>query len=68
MADFHQFSYIPAIKKLKLHLPCVHILGTCHCDNTRRDAFNHCEYYQDVFFYIEYSERVVTSFVRQVKY
>ena len=34
IAEFHNSLYIPEIKKLSFHLPCVRILGTHHCGNT----------------------------------
>ena len=39
IVDFHQDLYIPAIQKLAFHLPHVHIIGTHHCGNMRREAF-----------------------------
>ena len=48
IVDFHRDFYIPAIQKLAFRLPHVHILGTNHCGNTRREAFKRCSYFQDV--------------------
>ena len=39
IADFHTSFYIPEIQNLAFHLPRVHILGTNHCGNTRRESF-----------------------------
>ena len=39
IADFHTNLYIPEIQTLTNHLPHVHIIGTNHYCNTRREAF-----------------------------
>ena len=40
IAGFHTSFYIPAIQNLAFRLPRVHIIGTNHCGNTRRESFN----------------------------
>ena len=46
--DFHQCLYIPAMQKISFHLSHVRIIGTHHCVNTLREAFNCHAAYQYV--------------------
>ena len=59
ISDFHTSFYIPAIHKSAFHLPHVHIVGTNHCGEMRRTAFNRCELFQDVLCRHDYDERVL---------
>ena len=65
--DFHTSFYIPAIQKLAFHLPHVRILGTNHCGEMQRTAFNRRELFQDVICRRDYAERVVSSFANQIQ-
>ena len=67
ISDFHTSFYIPAILKLALHIPHVHILGTNHCGELRRTAFKRRELFQDVICRRDYAERVVASFANQIQ-
>ena len=68
ISNFHTSLYIPAIQKLAFHLPHVRILGTNHCGELRRTAFKRRELFQDVLCCRDYAEKVVASFVNQIKY
>ena len=39
IVDFLKRFYIPAIHKLSLHLPHIHIIVTHRCSNTRQEVF-----------------------------
>ena len=67
IVDFRKIFYMPAIHKLSLHLPYVHILVTGRCGKTRRESFKRGSAYQDVLCHQYYSERVVASFVHQIQ-
>ena len=66
IADFHTSFYIPAIKKLALHLPYVRILGTNHCGNTFHEEFKRRRKNQDMLYRRGYSERAVAIFSHQI--
>ena len=67
VSSFHTSFYKPAIQKLAFHIPHVRILGTYHCGELRRKAFKRRELFQDVLFCRDYAERLVASFVNQIK-
>ena len=59
--------FIPAIQKLAFHITCIQILGTNHCDESRRTSFKRRESFQDVLCFRGYAERVVASFPNQIQ-
>ena len=59
--------YIPAIKKLAFQISHVQILGTNQCGESRLTALKCRESFQDVICYHDYTERVITSFSRQIQ-
>ena len=63
ISNFCTSFYIPAIQKLAFHLPHVRILGTNHSGEMRCTAFKGRELFQDVLCRLDYSERVVASFL-----
>ena len=67
ISGFNTSFYIPAIQKLDFHLPHVRILGTNHCGEMRRTAFNRRELFQDVLCCRDYAERVVASFSHKIQ-
>ena len=67
IADFHTNLYIPEIQTLTNHLRRVHIIGTNHYCNTRREAFKFRIAKKDVLCCRDYSERVVASFAHQIQ-
>ena len=52
---------------MAFHIPHVKILGTNHCVNSRRTAFNRRKSFQDVLCCRDYAERVVASFAKQIQ-
>ena len=48
-------------------LPHVRILGTNHCGEMQHTAFKRRKLFQDVICRLDYSERVVASFSRQIQ-
>ena len=60
IADFHSSFYIPTIKKLAFHLPCVRILGSNHHGNTQREALK-CRANQYLLCCRDYAYIVVAS-------
>ena len=67
ISDFYTSFYIPAIQNLAFHLPHVRILGTNHCGEMRRTAFEQHALFQDGIFCRDYAERVVASFANQIQ-
>ena len=65
--NFHTSIYIPLIQKLAFQIPHVQILGTNHCGDYRRTVFKYHKSSQDVLCHRDYSERVVASFLHQIK-
>ena len=68
IVDFHQYLYIPEIRKFVFCLPHVLILGTHHCGNIRQEAFKCCSYFQYVLWHRYYAESIFSSFALQIKY
>ena len=64
---FHTSFYIPSIQNLAFHIPHVRIPGTNHCGEMRCTAFKRHELFQDDLCRHDYSERLVVSFVNQIK-
>ena len=56
-----------AVQKLSFYLARVHILGTHRCGKTCCDSFKRRAKFQDVSCRGDYSERVLASFVNQIK-
>ena len=48
-------------------MPHVRIIGTHHCGNTHHKAFKNCRPFQNVLVCCYYANRVVASFVHQIK-
>ena len=67
IVEFHKHYYLPAIQKLALQFTHLNIIVTCHCGNTCREVFKHCAACQDVLYHRNHAERVVASFLRQIK-
>ena len=67
IAHFHTSFYITSIQKLDFSLPYLHVLGTNHCVDTRREVFKRHRAIQYLLCPRDYSERVVASFVHQIK-
>ena len=67
IVDFHWDLYIPAIQKLALNLPHIHIIGTHHCGNTRWEELKCHSAFQNVLCCCDYSERVLSRFAHQIQ-
>ena len=67
ISHFNTSFYIIAIQKLAIHLPHMCILGTNHFGAMLCTAFKRRELFQDVLCCCDYAERVVASFVHQIK-
>ena len=68
ISNFRTSFYKPEIQKLVLHLPQVRILGTNNCVSTHQEPFKRRTENQYVLCCCDYDERVVGSFVHQIKY
>ena len=62
-----QQSFVPAVHKLVLHLPHIHILGKHHCVNSHLESFKRLSDLYDVLFYKYYAELVSASFSHQTQ-
>ena len=68
IVDSNKKFYILAMKKLALHFPRIHIVGTHHCGKTHQESFKYCAAYHNVLLHKYYSECVVASFAHQIQY
>ena len=67
IVGFHQCFYILAIQKLAFNLLHVHMIGTRHCGNTRRDVFKRHLSYQYILCRRDYAEFVIAIFAHQIE-
>ena len=65
--DSQTSFHIPEIQKVTFHLLHIHILGTDHFGNTRREAFKHLSAKQDMLYFCDYADRVVASFAYKIQ-
>ena len=65
ISNYHTSFFIPEIHKLAFHIPHVQILGKNHCGDSRQNAFQLRECFQDVLCCRYYDERVVDSFSKE---
>ena len=67
ISNCHKYIYIPEVQKLAFHIPHLQIIGTNQCGDSRRTEFKRRKSFQDVLCRRDYAERLVASFVHQIK-